>query len=262
MSTYKRILLGGHWQVNKPLARFFNSLHVPIILDELIFHESKHADQQGWFYYKVEDLERTCFVGRQMRRKCFKQLIDSGVLKVEKRGNPCRFYYQIDGKKLDQIVENDRTSEVTSDRTRQVTNNPSRQVTNNRTSIKKVFNKKIKEEDSKEQTTATHSEFNSSRKHHETMLKKEAQLKLSKEDVEELEKFKSFAKGFNIGLKNHTYELLEHYGDFETFSLDYQSLLQSITSKNTTLDPSKKEDALLLARQIIGAIINTIRGKK
>jgi len=112
-SIYKIQVRNGYWKIDKSLARFFRCIHTVMILDELIFHEMKHADPNGWFYYEADELEDACMVGEKMRVRCFKNLVDSGILELERRGIPKRNWFRINDAALENVFQQMNVPEST-----------------------------------------------------------------------------------------------------------------------------------------------------
>ena len=106
IGLYEKQKTAGFWQIDKSLFAYFKCINTVLILDELLFHKSKHADPEGWFYYKAEYLEKNLYLGRRIREQCFEKLVESGILSREKRGIPTYWYYKIDSLKIDEIIRN------------------------------------------------------------------------------------------------------------------------------------------------------------
>jgi hypothetical protein len=88
---------------HKTLARLLGCHLSVIVLDELLLQETKHADETGWFCFQVEKLQQVCMIGRHSRRKCFEILESFKILRIEKRGIPCRYFYKIDSDMIDKL---------------------------------------------------------------------------------------------------------------------------------------------------------------
>lgn len=106
IGLYEKQKTKGFWQIDKCLFSYFECIHTVLILDELIFHKSKHADDDGFFYYKSEFIENNLKISKHMRLKCIQKLIDSKILFKEKRGIPTLWYYKLDTLRIDEIIKN------------------------------------------------------------------------------------------------------------------------------------------------------------
>ena len=107
---YKKSIAGGFWQINKTLAKFLGCTQSALVLDELIFHEIKHANSEGWFYYPTELLEENCLISKRTRQNIFDNLKSKNLITIEKRDSPAKFFYRIDHDALDAIFVSVPTS--------------------------------------------------------------------------------------------------------------------------------------------------------
>lgn len=212
-SLYRNILSGGFWQVNKKLAKHFNSIQTAIVLDELCFHEIKHGNANGFFYYKAETLEENCLISREIRRKIFAQLVNMKILTIERRGLPSRNWYKINYDEIESIFSDQKTSEVEIYPELEVQKKLPSEVEicpaiYTKEDINKNIEEEVEEEDS-EETSTTSSSFS----------------------LTSNTKYKSFedyfiSTPFYVRLKapGMIYKVFEHYGSLDNFDSAYAAL--------------------------------------
>jgi hypothetical protein len=220
MSVYKKQTINGFWKVDKTLARLLGCHLSVIVLDELLFHEMKHADETGWFWFQVEKLEEVCMIGRHARRKCFEILERFKILQIEKRGIPCRYFYKINGDRIDELINGCSTTEVKPDHNSEVKTNPTVEVKTNPTYIRRnIKNKKEEVEDSNSgaqptKTTDSHEVVNQIHCYTEFLA-----------FVNSVPYFRRLkAPGWSVKLKHH-------YGTLECLDHDFQDLWIKYTKK-------------------------------
>lgn len=217
MSVYKTQTANGFWKIDRTLAAYFKDLYPVIILDELIFHEMKHSDSEGWFYYNVEEIEKKLFIGEKLRKRCFQQLIDAGILTIEKRGIPCRFWYKINGDKIDEVITKAETSGIEKSGTGNLQKKSASNLQKSGTINKKIYNK-IKEEvvvDSADDGT----------KKTTTNTSSDLEFKELKDYFLNIPYYKRLKA---IGAIKSVFR---HYGGIESFKSNYERLYSDYTKK-------------------------------
>lgn len=116
MNVSKNVCFGvlasdAFWQVNKKLARHFKDNNTAILLADLISRDRYWGDRtdeyDGWFFVSQSDLEEDCNISRKVQSRIVNDLVAGGILEVERRGVPCRNYYQLNYKAIVQILEAD-----------------------------------------------------------------------------------------------------------------------------------------------------------
>ena len=127
----------GFWMLNKSIVRALKG-HIPaLVLSELVardsqFQESPNREDDDWFFFQVERIEEELMIGRDARRSAFKILVDFGILEIERRGVPSKYYYKINYGKIDQIIsetfKRPLTTEAGSPLSGEVEQNPSGEV--------------------------------------------------------------------------------------------------------------------------------------
>jgi len=95
--------------LNKSIVRALKG-HIPaLVLSELVardaqFQESPAREDGDWFYFQVERLEAELMIGRDARRSALKILVDFGILQIERKGVPSKYYYKINYEKIDELI--------------------------------------------------------------------------------------------------------------------------------------------------------------
>ena len=90
------------WKVEKRIARHFKCITTALVLADFIGKENvlkknKRLMKGGWFYYNVEDIEENLLIGRKLRRKCIKALIEEKFLTTKKETTTLnRTHYKVD----------------------------------------------------------------------------------------------------------------------------------------------------------------------
>lgn len=82
----------AHWNVNKHLAKQIG-LVPTILLMELVFCRKKYQEEQ--FYESAKKLEENLCIGEDLRRSATKVLVDKGLISMERKGTPARWYYRL-----------------------------------------------------------------------------------------------------------------------------------------------------------------------
>jgi len=133
--------MNGFWKVEKRIAERFECVTTALILADFIGKEAvlkkgKKLLKGGWFYYNVGDIESHLFIGRKMRRKCIKALIEAGFIITKKeRTTLNRTHYKVDHASIAPVLLEVLLAphEVPKNLTSEVPKNPSSEVPKNPT---------------------------------------------------------------------------------------------------------------------------------
>lgn len=109
----------GYILYNKAVAHEYG-IKEAILLGELCaehnYWESIDQLEDGWFYSTIENVEQATALSAHQQRSAIQSLVDEGFLSVQQRGVPCKRFFKLDVKKLNnQLLKNLTTrSEKTS----------------------------------------------------------------------------------------------------------------------------------------------------
>lgn len=84
------------------VGRALGSVKAGILASQLVYWSNKSNDPDGLVFRTQDELEEDTGLSRKEQETARKHLRDSGLLKEQLRGHPCRMFYQID---QDAIVE-------------------------------------------------------------------------------------------------------------------------------------------------------------
>ena len=62
--------------------------------------KKKRVDEDGWFYYTQEHLEKKIGISSQRQNRIIKKLKSTGIIDVKRKGLPPRNYFKINYEKL------------------------------------------------------------------------------------------------------------------------------------------------------------------
>ena len=134
----------AHWNVNKHLAKQIG-LVPTILLMELIFCRKKYKEEQ--FYESAKKLEENLCIGEDLRRSATKVLVDKGLISMERKGTPARWYYRLHEAEILKLLSATCDPESPSLETgKPVTSDPASPVTINKNVIKNE-NKEYREKE-------------------------------------------------------------------------------------------------------------------
>lgn len=96
--------------INKALIKKFGpdtSAVISLLIDKQKYFEKKHPEENGWFFFINERLEEDLCLALYSVRKIKKQLVEEGVLIVDKKGVPSKDWFKIDYLKLGSLLDID-----------------------------------------------------------------------------------------------------------------------------------------------------------
>ena len=106
MTQLHRSLLdwGGYWVLNRKLTQILQ-LEASVILSNLISVENKVAEDKGrdfdgWFFAGRDAIQKATTIKESTQRDVDKFLTELGIIEMDRRGNPRRNYYKINGEKI------------------------------------------------------------------------------------------------------------------------------------------------------------------
>mgnify|MGYP003145149415 CR=1 FL=1 len=101
----------GFWKVEKKVAEKFKSVTIALVLadfvgKEAVLKKGKKLLKGGWFYYNVQDIEKNLMIGRTLRRKSVKALIEDSFILIKKHSTALnRTHYKIDHKRMKEFLQ-------------------------------------------------------------------------------------------------------------------------------------------------------------
>jgi hypothetical protein len=100
------ILSSGNWVfAHKTLIKKYDAV-TAILVGYLCSQQEQF--QNDWFYCTYEKIEDELGIKKTSAQRVLHQLVDDGILSVKREGLPCRTYYMINEKELQQCFENEQ----------------------------------------------------------------------------------------------------------------------------------------------------------
>ena len=111
----------AHWQVTKVIGRTIG-IELAVMLSELVYkyrywQARRQLDNMGGFFMSSQDLQDVLGIAEGAVKRMTRQIQESGVVKVKKRGVPAKNYWYIQWDKVGALLEMRLTSEVEIDLT-------------------------------------------------------------------------------------------------------------------------------------------------
>lgn len=88
---------------HRPFLRIMNT-NCALFLSQCL-HWQRHTKYDGWFAHTIEQFEFETGLSTDEQRSIKKTLKNKGILKIERRGNPCKNWYTIDLEVLYTLLE-------------------------------------------------------------------------------------------------------------------------------------------------------------
>ena len=88
---------------HRPFLRIMNT-NCALFLSQCL-HWQRHTKYDGWFAHTIEQFEFETGLSTDEQRSIKKTLKNKGILKIERRGNPCKNWYTIDLQVLYNLLE-------------------------------------------------------------------------------------------------------------------------------------------------------------
>lgn len=88
---------------HRPFLRIMNT-NCALFLSQCL-HWQRHTKYDGWFAHTIEQFEFETGLSTDEQRSIKKTLKNKGILKIERRGNPCKNWYTIDLEVLYNLLE-------------------------------------------------------------------------------------------------------------------------------------------------------------
>jgi hypothetical protein len=88
---------------HRPFLRVMNT-NCALFLSQCL-HWQRHTKYDGWFAHTIEQFEFETGLSTDEQRSIKKTLKNKGILKIERRGNPCKNWYTIDLEVLYTLLE-------------------------------------------------------------------------------------------------------------------------------------------------------------
>lgn len=102
--TLKQLLMSSNYFVlNKQIIKIFG-IENGYLLTALIEASDILADEEGWFYQTVENIEDITTLNKYKQLQGIKVLVEAGVLEQINKGVPCKRYFRINFEMIEEIV--------------------------------------------------------------------------------------------------------------------------------------------------------------
>ena len=102
--TFKQLLMSSnYYTLNKQIVKTLG-IEPAFLLTILIEASDGLADDEGWFYQTIEKIGELTGIGRHKQDKIIKDLIESKILEQKNKGVPCKRYFKINYKIIENLV--------------------------------------------------------------------------------------------------------------------------------------------------------------
>lgn len=102
--TLKQLLMSSNYFVlNKQIIKIFG-IENGYLLTALIEASDMLADEEGWFYQTVENIEDITTLNKYKQLQGIKVLVEAGVLEQINKGVPCKRHFRINFEMIEEIV--------------------------------------------------------------------------------------------------------------------------------------------------------------
>ena len=103
-NSIKQLLMSSNYFVlNKKLVKELG-IETAFLLTSLSEADEMLADEEGWFYQTVPQIEEMTGLTKYKQSVCIEQLISLGILLQENKGMPMKRYFKIDYDKVLNIL--------------------------------------------------------------------------------------------------------------------------------------------------------------
>ena len=110
--TLKQLLMSSNYFVlNKQITKKLG-IETAFLLTVLIEGSDKLSDEEGWFFQTIELLEEITGLSRHKQTKIIENLLRLNLMTQKNRGVPCKRYFKINFKNVENLIFLGLNSEV------------------------------------------------------------------------------------------------------------------------------------------------------
>jgi len=110
MKVKELLLSNNYWVLNKRIVKSFGAL-TALFLTALAEAEDMFADEDGWFFQTIEEIENLTGISKYSQDKIISELKKQGILNQKVRGIPAKRYFKLSYEKIENsIFRNQQTS--------------------------------------------------------------------------------------------------------------------------------------------------------
>lgn len=103
-NSIKQLLMASNFYVlNKQLVKNLG-IETAFFLTALVEADEMLADEDGWFYQTVPQIEEMTGLTKHKQNNCINELISLGILLQENKGMPMKRYFKLDYEKISNIL--------------------------------------------------------------------------------------------------------------------------------------------------------------
>ncbi len=157
MSEIIRLLANDNYiVVNRDLIQIIGlecAVFLSEIATEAVYWEKAGKLQDGWFYSTLDNVERNTSINSYKQRKCIRELSSLGVLEMQVRGMPATRYFRLDESAISCLISNNQLSKNEQQDVQKLNNKMLKNFTSSSSEIKQLDVKKLKGNNTKENST-------------------------------------------------------------------------------------------------------------
>ena len=110
--TFKQLLMSSnYYTLNKQIVKELG-IESAFLVTILIEASDGLADNEGWFYQTIEKIGELTGLGRHKQDKIIKELIDLKILEQKNKGVPCKRYFKVNYKMIENLVFQNQQSSL------------------------------------------------------------------------------------------------------------------------------------------------------
>ena len=103
-NSIKQLLMTSNFYVlNKQLVKSLG-IETAFFLTALVEADEMLADEKGWFYQTVPQIEEMTGLTKHKQNNCINELISLGILLQENKGMPMKRYFKLDYEKISDVI--------------------------------------------------------------------------------------------------------------------------------------------------------------
>lgn len=103
-NSIKQLLMTSNFYVlNKQLVKKLG-IETAFFLTALVEADEMLADENGWFYQTVPQIEEMTGLTKHKQNNCINELISLGILLQENKGMPMKRYFKLDYEKISDVI--------------------------------------------------------------------------------------------------------------------------------------------------------------
>jgi hypothetical protein len=103
MKVKELLLSNNYWVLNKKIVKSFGAL-TALFLTALAEAEDMFAEEDGWFFQTIEEIENLTGITKYSQNKIISELEKQGILNQTVRGIPAKRYFKLNYEKIENSI--------------------------------------------------------------------------------------------------------------------------------------------------------------